>query len=257
MTIDYKHQYYEQIKPDYKAFDEGIPEYWSMKYLDRWATILELLPADKVIDISVLDVGCGLGRACKHFNGYGAECLGVEPAEYAAGVARDRGIAVINDYFEDAEIEGEFDVIHIEQVLSHTPIVQPVLNKAYKLLKPGGVLVVEEPNDGNQLQKCLEGTYGKYWITEDHANYFNFRSMEELLEKTGFKVEVKSCTYPMEFFALMGFKYIGNETIGKMVHGLRYKLLEGMGRDARERLLRYYAKQGLGRDFVLFAKKDA
>ena len=41
--VDYRVEYHLSIKPDYKAFDEYLPEYWEMTYGDRWQKIQELL----------------------------------------------------------------------------------------------------------------------------------------------------------------------------------------------------------------------
>ena len=254
-NIDYKTEYYEKMKPNYKDFDEFLPDYWQMKYFDRWADILELLPQDKIIDISVLDIGCGMGRAIRYFNGFGAKCLGVEPSDYAAGIARERGVEVVNDYFENVAIDSLFDIVHIEQVLSHTPVPQMTLTKAFKLLADDGVLVVEEPNDGNALQEILRKEHGTYWITPDHANYFSFESLEKVLNTCGFDVVLKTCTYPMELFEVMGDKYIGNEAKGREVHRKRYQMESSLSPDLRKKLMLGFAGIGLGRDIILYARK--
>ncbi len=111
--------------------------------------------------------------------------LGVEPGEFACKNSRLKEHEQICAYFMDAEINRQFDVVHIEQVLSHMPDAKDNLLKAKSLLKPGGVMVVEEPNDGNPLQDILEGYRGKYWVCKDHVNYWDFDGFEEFIDDCG------------------------------------------------------------------------
>ena len=245
---DYKTEYYSEVKPNYLDFDENLPEYWVMKYFDRWKHIGKESP-------SVLGIGCGMGRALKHFERLGASSvIGVEPSDYASDIARSRGLEVITGYFEDMALDGLFDLIHIEQVLSHAPEFDSILAKARRLLKSDGLIVIEEPNDFNALQLILEEKHGKYWITPDHCNYFNNASLSDSLRRNRFEVVKTSCTYPVEFFELMGDHYLGDEEKGKEIHEKRYKLLRSLTFEQRDKLLSSYAQQGLGRDIVLFAK---
>jgi len=250
MKVDYKNSWYEKTKPNFKAFDEGLKPYWDMKYSDRWAQIKKIKDAK-----TVLDIGCGLGRALSHYQMMGAKVTGIEPRDYACEVAKSRGIEVIKGYYENVASGIEYDVVHFEQVLSHTPDFMGSLNQAYRNLKGSGVLVIEEPNDGNALQKLLEPRLGKYWITEDHCNYFTFDSMEKALGEAGFEVVKRTCTFPMELFELTGEHYVGNDERGRHVHRRRYEILSRMSEKERDELLTGYAQLGIGRDLVIYCQK--
>lgn len=249
---DYKKTWYEEIKPNYFSFDTNLPEYWHMKYRDRYKNILNHI---KVMKPKLLDIGCGLGRAMMYFKDLGAEVSGVEPSEYAFSIASKRGLNVINDYFDRAVIRDSFDIIHIEQVLSHMPDYMGTLNRCMKLLNPGGVLVIEEPNDYNALQIALKDDLGEYWITEDHVNYFTFKKIINKLSQVGFDFIKKSCTYPMELFELAGDHYIGDEEAGARVHRKRYEMLSKMGYVVRQKMLDGFADIDLGRDLVVYVRR--
>lgn len=247
--IDYRHGFYEEIKPEYKKFDEAHPEWWAMKYADRWEVITEIKKP-----LSLLDVGCGRGRALSYFSKY-VPSIGVEPSVYASNQAKERGLAVINGYFMDVDINQAFDVVHIEQVLSHAPDFKDMLCKAHELLNDGGVIVIEEPNDESPLQKLLEKERGKYWITPDHCNYFNYETLAQHLLDTGFEIKVKMGTYPMELFELAGDRYIGDEVAGRWVHGKRVNIEKSMPSNLRIEMQKIWAELGIGRDIVIFANK--
>ena len=93
-----------------------------------------------------------------------------------------------------------------------------------------------------------------YWITDDHCNYYNFNSMIATLEAHGLKVALRSCTYPMELFYMMGFDYIGDDEIGQRVHKMRYNLLSKMTYEQRKEMKKAFAKMSWGRDLFLIAK---
>lgn len=256
MEIDYKNSWYESFKPNYKSFDEHCPAYWELKYCDRWIEILTQLDkraTDKGIE--VLDIGCGLGRALSHFKNYNAKVTGVEPSLYACENNRLDKDELINDYFENITLYNKFDVIHVEQVLSHIPCYKETLRKALDYLKQDGVMVIEEPNDFNPLQERLAYKKGEYWITDDHCNYFSHSKMEKVLKDLGCEVMYKTCTFPMEFFEMMGDEYIGNDIAGKRVHKKRFELLKAMGFNLRRKFLEKCAEMDIGRDIVVYVKK--
>lgn len=261
-NIDYRTGYYGTVKTieDYQDYNEREPDYWSLHYQDRWVEAAKLLNPEVLLQRpKLLDVGCGLGRSLEYFAKYGLEVMGIEPNREVVKIAQERGWPVKQGFIDEVEnfIDEcpSFDIIHIEQVLSHSSDYRHILECAYKLLKDDGVLIIEEPNDYNPLQMKLKIELGEYWKTLDHVNYFNFKSMSEILEAAGFEVKHKSATYPMELFELSGRHYVGDEKAGSLLHREVTKMLIGMGNKARKKLLDGFAEQGIGRDLIVWAKK--
>ncbi|MBS3773221.1 MAG: bifunctional hydroxymethylpyrimidine kinase/phosphomethylpyrimidine kinase [Candidatus Thermoplasmatota archaeon] len=95
----------------------------------------ELLPSSS--DAVSIGVGTGLFASklgIKH---------GVEPAEDMATRARERGIDVRQGTGEDVPYPDErFDTVLLSTVLSYADDPQQALNEAYRILKPGGHVVV-------------------------------------------------------------------------------------------------------------------
>lgn len=254
MTINYREGWYENDKPNYVDFDKH-DDFWQMTYFDRWRKIIELMPEDKILDLSILEIGCGMGRALSYFKGFGADVVGVEPSEYASNIAKEKGVTVINDYFENVTLKGCFDVVYIEQALSHIPDHNAVLARSHKLLNPGGLIMVEEPNDYNAFQLDLKDKHGEYWKTKDHVNYFSFDSMRQSLEASGFEVVYETATYPMELCLYSNLDYIKQPELGKQLHQNIRKMLLNMSDDNRALLLEAFAAKGLGRDLVMVGRK--
>ena len=93
-----------------------------------------------------------------------------------------------------------------------------------------------------------------------HINYFNFTSLTNLLEKNGFQILLKESTFPLELFLLMGINYIGNDKVGKKIHKNRIKMemnfKNGDGVDLKRQIYQYFAKIGIGRTSIIYAKKN-
>ena len=94
-----------------KLFDQQAECYDRSRPTYPRAVIAELLgPAPTGLD--VLDVGCGTGIASRQMAEQGANVLGVEVAPRMAEIARDHGIEVETDAFEDWDAGGRtFDLV--------------------------------------------------------------------------------------------------------------------------------------------------
>lgn len=145
--------------------------------------------------------------------------------------------------------------------LEHIPNPIYLCEQVFKLLKPGGVLCIESPNDFNPIQKIANSAINKkqWWISiPHHLNYFSFDSLKNLVTRSGFSVISTFSTFPMEFFLLLGDNYIDEPNLGLRCHQKRMdfeqKLLE-FKPEFLDDLYRVLAKHGCGRSVVIFAIK--
>jgi 2-polyprenyl-3-methyl-5-hydroxy-6-metoxy-1,4-benzoquinol methylase len=100
---------------------------------------------------SLLDVGTGdahfLDIATPHFT-----ITGTDFSDAAADWARKRGHEIIVGQLEALDFgQRQFDCITLWHVLEHVPSPMTLIQKAYSLLHPGGVVVVAVPNDENKF----------------------------------------------------------------------------------------------------------
>jgi 2-polyprenyl-3-methyl-5-hydroxy-6-metoxy-1,4-benzoquinol methylase/predicted RNA-binding Zn-ribbon protein involved in translation (DUF1610 family) len=97
----------------------------------------------------LLDVGCGLGLFVKRAVERGWDAVGVEASAWAAREGSSRNHVVIHHAeLADAPIEpGSMDVVHFNHVMEH--VLDPVstMTDAKRLLRTGGVVVVEVPQE--------------------------------------------------------------------------------------------------------------
>ncbi len=237
-------------------------DWWQMVCEEKYEILEGLLPPDRR---KLLDVGCGLGLFCRTGAERGWDTLGIEPARQSASYARSQGVEVINEPLSESLLDRleTFDVIHMHEVLEHLSDPRGTLRMLRSLLSPNGLLCVVVPNDYNPLQSLLRDRgFPPWWVVPPvHLNYFDFDSLEGLLERSGLHVERKLATFPMELFLLMGENYVGNDSLGRSCHGRRKALeltLRAAGRGTlKTALYGAFAEQGIGREIVMFARREA
>jgi SAM-dependent methyltransferase len=259
----YEGAFYEEANPDYLAKTEREIDYWnSVVFAAKERTLRKFLGAPG----RILDIGCCGGFLLRYFADHGWRVLGLEPGRSAYEWAtRKSAVPVRQEFFEAApEMELEqFDAVHLAFVMEHVRNPSEFLSKIRRVLRPGGVLCIEVPNDFNPLQSVVRSALAKepYWIcAPDHINYFNFDSLERLLESAGFQVLRRAATFPLELFLLMGEDYVGNEAVGLACHERRM-LMErrfndsGAG-DLLDAIYADLAARGIGREMVVYARKS-
>jgi 2-polyprenyl-3-methyl-5-hydroxy-6-metoxy-1,4-benzoquinol methylase len=176
-------------------------------------------------DSKVLDVGCGIGLFLEKLQRLGVTQLtGIDFSAVAIRGLKERGIDGYQGTFLDFEAKVEsFDLIVMNNYLEHTLTPVKELEKAIKLLKPGGRIIGELPN----FAALDQAIFGRYWggnHVPRHTIQFSPFSLRRLLENIGF--ESVDLSYPINtsHFALSIQNYCQrNRTeceIGKgLIHG--------------------------------------
>jgi SAM-dependent methyltransferase len=135
----------------------------------------------------LLEIGCSTGflmnAARLEF-----EAHGVEPSAWAARIARERfGLDVHAGPFETFEAPaGSFDAMLLVDVIEHVLDPRTVLQRAARLLRPGGVVYLVTPDINSLSARIL----GRYWwgLRPAHLSYFSPVTLRRLLDETGFSV---------------------------------------------------------------------
>lgn len=135
----------------------------------------------------LLDIGCGSGEWLAKMRGLGWEVRGLDFDAEAVAVAARRGLAVDHGSLEAMHYADEsFDAITLNHVIEHLPDPLMTLVECYRILKPGGHLMVATPNS-DSLGHLL---FKKAWRgleTPRHLHLFNSKSMRASLKRAGFR----------------------------------------------------------------------
>ncbi|MCD6024350.1 MAG: SAM-dependent methyltransferase [Fibrobacteria bacterium] len=140
-------------------------------------------------DPFVVEIGSNDGILLRHFAGAGIRHLGIEPSANVAETARQKGIRTVSRFFNEdlaraivAE-HGQADAFLGANVMCHIPYLHSVVEGIRLLLKPGGVLVFEDPYLGDILSK---NSFDQ--IYDEHAFYFSVASVDYLMAAHGLEV---------------------------------------------------------------------
>lgn len=144
---------------------------------------------------TLLDIGCAAGSFLLGIQKHGNwRVRGVELSEEVALLARERyQLDVFAGELEDAAFPDQsFDVVTMWDVLEHLHDPDRGLHEIYRILKPGGLLVIRVPNLASWDAKL----FGKYWAGFDaprHLYVYTPQTLSKQLEQAGFSVEENSC----------------------------------------------------------------
>jgi 2-polyprenyl-3-methyl-5-hydroxy-6-metoxy-1,4-benzoquinol methylase len=236
-------------------------DFYEGHYQDLLDTIVDLAgpPAE---GLDLLDIGCGWSQALAYWQKQGVRGHGFDPAPEAIEHGRKLGLDVRQAGMDRMDVFGRpFDAVTLLNVLEHLGDPEAVVREIReRVLRPGGVLVIDVPNEFNAFQLAGQAVHGlpQWWVAPPaHLNYFNGTSLSALLEANGFAVRLLEASFPLEMFLLMGDKYVGDAELGRACHLRRVAFesnLRRQGRTAEMRALyRALAAQNLGRQVVAFA----
>lgn len=156
---------------------------------DIFRISLDLIEAKRVNGGgALLDVGCGYGFFMEAARQRGWRVFGVEPCAHARAYAASRSLEIDSeDLFARAFPPDMFDVVTLFYVLEHLPDPVGCLKEVYRVLKPGGTILLRLPHT-TPIVKLL-GLFGipnKLYDVPSHLCDFSPLTIAVALRKTGF-----------------------------------------------------------------------
>ncbi|RQX17378.1 bifunctional 3-demethylubiquinone 3-O-methyltransferase/2-octaprenyl-6-hydroxy phenol methylase [Micromonospora ureilytica] len=107
-----------------------------------------LVPPATRPDALLVDLGCGAGLLAPHLAGKGYRHVGVDLTRSALVQAADHGVRVVQGDATAVPLpDGCADVVSAGELLEHVPAWPRAVAEACRLLRPGGVLVLDTLND--------------------------------------------------------------------------------------------------------------
>lgn len=137
----------------------------------------------------VVEIASNDGYLLKYYQSAGVPVLGVEPAVNIAAEANRRGVPTLAEFFdlpcgERLAQSGQLaDVIHAHNVLAHVADLHGVAAGMARLLKPGGLVVVETPYVRELIEKTEFDT-----IYHEHLCYYSLSALDWLFAKHGLTI---------------------------------------------------------------------
>ena len=139
----------------------------------------KILPKTK--GLYLLDIGCGAGNMIHHLSKYG-KVKGIEIDPRPVKQARLRGYDV--DQFDATKPlpfeDNTFDVVTAFDVIEHVDADMAALQEAWRVLKPGGHVVITVP--------AFMFLWSNNDVINDHKRRYTAKELKDKLLKTGFTV---------------------------------------------------------------------
>lgn len=174
---EYKHadEIFSQEYVYFSSFSKSWLEH-AKKYTDMIVSRFGLDHDSHVVEIASND-----GYLLQYFVEKGIPCLGIEPTENTANVAREKGIPVISEFFGEKFAQGlaeqgkKADLLIGNNVLAHVPDVNDFVKGLQIALKSGGVITMEFPH---LMQLVAQNQFDT--IYHEHFSYFSFHTVREI-----------------------------------------------------------------------------
>lgn len=137
-------------------------------YLQFVREALAHIPAADAAPVQVLDLGCGRGEWLAQLQAQGLRGSGVDTDAAMLAHAHAQGVQVHQaDVLThlSAQADASIGAITAFQVVEHLPVptLLHLLREAYRVLSPGGILILETPNPEN----IQVGAYS-FWLDPTH-----------------------------------------------------------------------------------------
>ncbi len=172
----------EFFKPVAEARREKI-------FRPRAALVAESFP--ELAGETVGDVGAGFGLFLEELRRFwpSARLVAVEPAPEMAALCRGKGLSVEESTIEDLQGHDEtFALLTAFELFEHLHTPRALVAKAFRLLRPGGRLLLTTLNgEGFDIQLLWENSRSVF--PPHHLNFFNPESLADLCRSVGFVIE--------------------------------------------------------------------
>ncbi len=185
----------ERIHPDFRRAADAI---FRWKSAGRW-----------------LDLGSGRGEMLRLARDQGFEVLGVEAIDsFCTALSNRHGIPMRCGFFETLELpDSSFDVVCAIDFIEHLPDPALFLQKARRILKPGGLLYVSTVDlvnliniTGTMVYRISGGLFNgpvERLFPLEHITYFTRSALISFLERHGFEtVTLRGRNYRIERIGL-------------------------------------------------------
>ncbi len=201
------------------------------------------------------DIGAGFGLFLEELARFwtSARLVAIEPSTEMVAICQEKGLEVIPCAVEDVQgWDGKFDLLTSFELFEHLYAPAEFLKKAWRLLHPGGYLLLTTLNgEGFDIQILWEKS--KSVAPPHHLNFFNPRSIAMLLRANNFIVDKVDTPGKLDWDIVEGmYKEEGLDP------GRFWRLVaEQAEPSVKSRLQDWISLSGLSSHMRILAKKEA
>lgn len=178
----------ETIVKGYMASEEaGHDSQYPMRVNSFYRTLVKHAKRIPAPGAKVLDIGTAGGAFLDAAKQYGYDAYGMEPSADLVTRGKARGLQIEQGTIENHTFEpSSFDMVCLWDVIEHLPDPKAALVEIRKLLKPGGILLINYPDIGTWQAKLAGKRF--WWILSVHLHHFTRKSIRDICQRTGYEV---------------------------------------------------------------------
>ena len=153
---------------------------------DKGQSLLDTVSTHLPVGGTIVDIGCGDGSLIRELAIRGFRPIGVERDLWSAAL-RSSSVPVLEGSAENlpnALERSAYDAVVFSHVLEHLADPVTAVRNAMALLKPGGRLICEVPNNESAIA-LQSGISWHHLDVPRHINFFTRKSLQLLLEQAG------------------------------------------------------------------------
>lgn len=140
----------------------------------------------------ILDAGCGINAWPTKSMRKNFTIEGIDGEEDAVNFCKKHysGKYVHGDLYKMPYKNSMFDAVTMREVIEHFKKPEVAVKEVYRILKPGGILVLTTPNYDSIKLNIIENTYNRFfgghckpYKADVHPSKFKFEMLEKLISK--------------------------------------------------------------------------
>lgn len=157
----------------------------------------------------LLDVGCGNGGFISSLKKKGWDVEGIDSDNKAVNFCINNGLDVkLGDLNSQNYADNTFDFVTLSHVIEHVYNPVELLNEIYRILKPGGQIILATPNSKSWM---FNKKFKSKWFalqSPGHVQIFDRNNLGKLLSTCGFSVKPNKTSARNEFYVYVGSRSI-------------------------------------------------
>jgi glycosyltransferase involved in cell wall biosynthesis/predicted SAM-dependent methyltransferase len=134
----------------------------------------------------ILDAGCGSSMIIQSLN----NAIGMDPNPGKVRFLRRLGIPLLRGSAFDLPFKNaSFDCLISSQVIEHIPFDEALFREMWRVLEPGGTLVIGTPDYATLGWRIIEPIYGRLMpggYRDEHVTHYTRESLTTVLVRQGF-----------------------------------------------------------------------
>jgi SAM-dependent methyltransferase len=199
----------DKVLRDKELFDRIATAYarkdlYGPSRIARKVRLLQTLrKADLSPNVDILEIGCGAGFAAEYLHGSYHTYTGLDHSRELIQYAEKRNKhSHVNFYatdFFDFREKSKYDLIFMIGVLHHMTDISFAIRACYSFLKPGGYVVVNEPQPANMIFSWLRSIRAKIDSSySDEQEELSDLELQTFFKQSGF---VNVVSFPQGLFS--------------------------------------------------------